>query len=295
MKSSWCCPVVFVAVLLGGVLARPAAAQESPYFVTYDHYLEEPGNLEIEYFATYGTQRGGNNFHSYWAEFEYGATAWWTTELYLDAQTTFHDSTVFTGFKWENRVRPLKHEHWINPVLYVEYENINGADKTLKEVVGHDVESDYLATNAEARREVAREMELKLLLSSTAKGWNFSENIIAEKNLSNEPWEFGYALGVSRPLGLKAAAKRCNLCRQNIVAGLEMYGGLGDRHSFGLKDTSHYLAPAFAWNLPSGWTLRLSSGFGLNDNSHKLLMRWGVSREIEGFGDMVRRMFGGKP
>src|SRR5690242_20139194 len=94
LKSSWCCPVVFAAVLLGGVLARPAAAQESPYFVTYDHYLEEPGNLEIEYFATYGTQRGGNNFHSYWAEFEYGATAWWTTELYLDAQTTFHDSTV---------------------------------------------------------------------------------------------------------------------------------------------------------------------------------------------------------
>jgi hypothetical protein len=24
--------------------------QESPYVVTYDHYLEEPGSLEIEYF-----------------------------------------------------------------------------------------------------------------------------------------------------------------------------------------------------------------------------------------------------
>jgi hypothetical protein len=295
LNSSWCFLVALVATSLSGLLVRPAAAQENPYFVSYDHYLEEPGNLEVEYFSTYGTQRGGNNFHSYWTEFEYGATAWWTTEFYLDAQTTFHDSTVFTGFKWENRVRPLKREHWINPVLYVEYENINGADKTLKEVVGHDVESDYLARNAAARQEIAREVELKMLLSSTAKGWNFSENIITEKNLSNKPWEFGYALGVSRPLSLNASSKRCSFCRQNFIGGLEIYGGLGDRHSFGLKDTSHYLAPAMAWNLPSGWTLRLSSGFGLNDNSHKLLLRWGVSREIEGFGDLVRRMFGGKP
>lgn len=293
LKPSWCFVVVFASVSLSSLLVRPAAAQENPYFVTYDHYLEEPGNLEIEYFSTYGTQRGGNNFHSYWTEFEYGATAWWTTEFYLDAQTTLHDSTIFTGFKWENRMRPLKGEHWINPVLYVEYENTSG-DKTLKEIVGHDVESDFLTPNADARPDVEREIELKLLLSSTFKGWNFSENIISEKNLSNEPWEFGYALGASRPLALKASAKRCSFCRQNFIAGLEMYGGLGDRHSFGLHETSHYLAPAAAWNLRSGWTLRLSTGFGLNDNSHKFLLRWGISREINGFDQLVRRMFGDK-
>jgi len=63
--------------------------------VTYDHYLEEPGNLEIEYFSTFGTQRAGNDFHAFWAELEYGATAWWTTELYLEGQTTFNESTIF--------------------------------------------------------------------------------------------------------------------------------------------------------------------------------------------------------
>ena len=290
----------FVSFALGllflsfGNCVRPANAQENPYVVTYDHYLEEPGNLEVEYFSTLGTQRGGNDFHSYWTEFEYGATAWWTTEFYLDAQTTFHDSTVFSGFKWENRIRPLQREHWINPILYVEYEDINGTDKTLKEIVGHDLEADFLEPNAETRREHEREIELKLILSSTVKGWNISENIISAKNLSNEPWEFGYALGVSRPLSLKASAKRCSFCRQNFVAGVEMYGGLGDRYSFGLKDTAHYLAPAVAWNLPSGWTLRLSLGFGMNDNSHQFLLRWGVSREINGFGGMVRRLFGAK-
>jgi hypothetical protein len=294
VKVSWRVWPLWLVLILGfSLLSRPLAAQENPYFVTYDHYLEEPGNLEIEYFSTFGTQRGGNDFNSHWVEFEYGATAWWTTEVYLDGQTTFHDSTIFTGVKWENRLRPLRREHFINPVLYVEYEN-TGADKSVKEVVGHDVEADYVVPNAERRREVEREFELKLLLSSTVKGWNISENIIGTKNIKNDPWEFGYALGVSRPLALKASARRCNFCRQNVVAGMELYGGLGDRYHFGLKDTSHYLAPAVAWNLPSGWTLRLSSGFGLNDNSHKLLLRWGVSREITGFGEMVRHMFGGK-
>ena len=286
--------VVFLLHLVSFGLPSSARAQENPYFVAYDHYLEEPGNLEIEYFSTFGTQRAGNNFHAFWMEFEYGATGWWTTEFYLDGQTTFNDSTLFTGFRWENRFRPLKHEHFINPILYVEYENKNGVDKILKEVEGLDVESDFLASNANARKEHIHELEFKLILSSSIKGWNFTENTIASKNLSNHPWEFGYALGASRPLALKASAKRCSFCRQNFVAGVEMYGGLGDRYNFGLPNTSQYLAPVVAWNLPSGWTLRLSTGFGLNDNSHRLLLRWGVSREIPGFGSMLSRLFRGR-
>ncbi len=221
------------ACLLAALTVFPhsSRAQESPYIVTYDHYLEEPGSLEVEYFSTFGTQRGGNDFHAFWTELEYGATAWWTTELYLDGQTTFHDSTL----------------------------------------------------------------EFKLILSSTVKGWNFAENMIASKNLSNQPWEFGYALGASRPLALKASARRCSFCRENFIAGVEMYGGLGDRYSFGLNNTSHYVAPVVAWNLPSDWTLRLSLGFGLNDNSHAFLVRWGVSREITGFGSAVNRLFRGHP
>ncbi|MDP9339986.1 MAG: hypothetical protein M3P45_14080 [Acidobacteriota bacterium] len=282
-----------LALLTWPFLATLSRAQESPYIVAYDHYLEEPGNLEIEYFSTFGTQHGGNNYHAFWMEFEYGATAWWTTEFYLDGQTTFHDSTLFTGFRWENRFRPLKREHFINPVLYVEYAHISAADKILKEVEGHDIEADALESNALARRDIKNELEFKLLLSSTYKGWNFVENALAAKNLANEPWEFGYALGASRPLALKASAQRCSFCRENFIAGVEMYGGLGDRHSFGLHETSHYLAPVVAWNLPSGWTLRLSPAFGLNDNSSRFLLRWGVSREIIGFGSMVSQLFRG--
>ena len=271
-------------------------AQESPYIVTYNHYLEEPGNLEVEYFSTFGTQRGGNDFHAFWTEFEYGATAWWTTELYVDGQTTFNDSTVFTGFRLENRFRLLQREHLVNPVLYVEYEQITGADKILKEIEGHDGESDLADYNAALRKEHKHELELKLLLSSNFKGWNVAVNpIVAKTLLPSEPWEFAYAIGTSRPLALKASPNRCNFCLENFVAGVEMYGGLGNAQSAGLHDTSHYLVPVVAWNLPSDWTLRLSSGFGLNDNSHRLLLRWGISHEFSGFGEAVRRLFGDQP
>ena len=275
------------------IVTSKAQCQENPYIVTYDHYLEEPASLEIEYFSTLGSQRAGNNFHAFWTEFEYGVTAWWTTELYLDGQSTFGDSTIFTGVRWENRWRPLKYEHFINPIIYVEYEHKSAADKILKEVEGHDVESDFANSNAVLRKERSHEIEAKLILSGTHQGWNFSENTLAAKNLSDSSWEFGYALGLSRPLALKASAKRCSFCRQNFIAGAEMYGGLGDRHSFGLHDTSHYLAPVLAWNLPSDWTLRISPGFGLNDNSHRFLLRLGISHEVSGFGSMVGKILRG--
>jgi hypothetical protein len=287
--------LVVYCLLLVALYIHSARAQESPYIVTYDHYLEEPGNLEVEYFSNFGMQRGGNDFHAYWIEFEYGATAWWTTEFYLDGQTTFGDSTLFTGFRWENRIRPLQREHFINPVLYIEYEQISEADKIIKEVEGHDIESDHADPNALARQGHNHELEFKLLLSKTFKGWNIAVNPLATKNLlPSNPWEFGYAIGTSRPLALKASANRCNFCRENFIAGVEMYGGLGDANSFGLHDTSHYLAPVVAWNLPSSWTLRLSPTFGLNDNSHRMLLRWGLSREFSGFGEMVSRLFGGR-
>lgn len=270
--------------------------QESPYIVTYDHHLEEPGSLDIEYFSTYGTQRDGNDFHAYWVEFEYGVTAWWTSEVYLDGQSTFHDSTVFTGFRWENRFRPLRNEHFINPVLYIEYENVTDADKILKEIEGHDVESDLAPPNSILKQTHNHELEFRLIVSKDSHGWNFSINPLFVKNLApNNPWEFGYAAGVSRPLALKASPRQCNFCPENFIAGMEMYGGLGDASSLGLHETSHYLAPCLAWNLPSGWTFRLSPGFGLNSDSHRLLLRWGISYEIAGFGERVRSLFGGRP
>ena len=187
-------------------VGHPATLKaDKPYFVTYDAQMEEPGNLEIAFNPVIGLLQTHSGFVANSMELEYGAKGWWTTEFYLDAQSTQQDSTIFTGFRWENRFRPLSGWHWINPVLYVEYEDINAADKTLLEIVNHDAVDDLLVPNHLARLERKREVEGKLILSSDYKGWNISENFIAEKNLANDPWEFGYAVGVSRPLEIGRA------------------------------------------------------------------------------------------
>ena len=268
-------------VLLFPLLAAPrASAQDLPYFVAYSHYMEEPGDLEVNFRGVTGAPPGANRFYGGFLEFEYGATAWWATSLYLDGQTTENDSTIFTGFRWENRVRPLMREYWINPVLYAEYENVS-ADKVIREVVGHDGAPDFSDPNALARPEIEREIELKLILSSTFKGWNVSENFLAVKNLvESEPWEYGYAVAVSRPLKLKASARKCTFCGEKFAAGVEMYGGLGDHDDFGLDNTSHYVGPAISWRSPDGTVFSFSPQFGVNDYSVPRLYRFGVMHEL---------------
>ncbi len=282
----------FFLLFFAFLLPRLAQAQEPPYFVTYSQALEEPGDLELEFNSLAGSPKGGNAFYAPTLELEYGVTAWWTSELYVQGQTTPADSSVFTGFRIENRFRPIPRELPVNPLFYLEYEDINGADRSLLEVVGNDSIDDLRGSNAEGRADVAHELEFKLLLSSYWRSWNVSENFIAEKNLhEGEPWEFGYALGLSHPLATHSGSGRCVLCRQNLSAGAELYGGLGTTDSFGLRSTSHYAGPAVRLDLPGGRTaVSFSPQFGLNDNSAGVLWRFKVSYELQ----QVRELFSGK-
>jgi hypothetical protein len=252
--------------------------------------MEEPGNLEIEGKGLTGSPQNGNAFLSGVTEFEYGAKGWWTTEFYLDGQTTANESTIFTGFRWENRFRLLMHEHRVNPVLYVEYENLSGADKSFLEVVGFDSQYDALVPNREANKDQEHEIETRLILSSNLNGWNVSENFIAEKNLSGKPWEFGYALAVSRPLSFLASADECVFCRENFQAGLEAYGGLGTADKFTMYGTSQYIAPMLSWQVRNA-VFKISPTFGLTGASFPVMLRFGVSYEFEGFGRKLAKAF----
>ena len=269
-------------------LVFPAVGQDKPYFVTYSHDLEEPGNLEIETKSAVARPEHGHRFGALATELEYGARAWWTTELYLDGQATDGDSAVNTGLRWENRFRPLMHEYPINPVLYVEFENISGADKNVLEVVGHDAESDLVVPNAVSRADHEHEGEVKLILSSNIHDWNVSENFIAEKNLGHAPWEFGYAVGVARPLRSLSSGQECIFCAEKFIAGIEAYGGLGDTRALTLHDTSHYLAPVLGWELPAHMRLSFSPGFGLTGNSVDQVYRVGFAYEFNDLDKMFR-------
>lgn len=288
-RVSWRLPIF--GVLLLCVAGESPAVAEAPFFVTYTHQMEEPGNLEFAVKSVSGNPDGSSRFWGAATEFEYGVKGWWTTEVYLDGQTTRHDSTVFTGYRWENRFRLLPREHWINPVLYVEFENINGADKSLLEVVGTDGKADLIGSNAESRIEKLCEVEAKLILSSYFKDWTIAENFIAEKNVRHAPYEFGYAIGVSRPLALAARPEPCEFCRENFQVGVEVYGGIGTDAGFGFHDTSHYVAPTVAWRLSNGTTFRVSPGFGVTSSSTGFLLRAGVSYEVAQFGRQAKHLF----
>jgi len=280
-------PVLLACVLF---LVFAARAGERPYFITYDQTMEEPGNLEIELNGLTSSPQGGNNFLSGVTEFEYGAKGWWTSEFYLSGQTTANESTIFTGYRWENRFRILMHEHLVNPVLYLEYEHTNGADKSWLEVVGFDSQFDGLVPNSKASREWKHEIETRLILSSNLNGWNIAGNYIAEKNMSGDPWEFGYAVAVSRPLALLASPEKCVLCRENFQAGIEFYGGLGTTEHFTTHGTSQYVAPVLSWQVHQT-VVRISPTFGLTDTSYRAMLRFGVQYEIEGFGRKLRKLF----
>ena len=94
-----CLCLSFTLIAVAGV-----SAQEGPYFVTYTHYLEEPGNLEIALANTSGIPKNDNSaYNAPWLELEYGFTGWWTSELYVEGVTTRRDGNGFSGWRWENR------------------------------------------------------------------------------------------------------------------------------------------------------------------------------------------------
>jgi hypothetical protein len=279
--------LVVLALIPGSGLAQDE--DNEPYFITYTHYLEEPRALEIEAATVLGRDHDINTFWAGWNEFEYGATRWWTSALYLAWQHTKHEGSVFTGLRFENRFRPFLEEHRINPVLYVEYEHLNGADKILKEIVGFDSKQDLAVPNSVARKEHEREIETKLILSSEIGRWNVSENFIGVKNIHGGPWEFGYAFGVSRPLGT-SGGRRCAFCASSFTAGAEVYGGLGEWGDFTMRGTSQYLAPVFYWTLPGETRFRFSPGWGLTDESVRSLIRFSVSHDIDDFAHLFRKI-----
>ena len=270
-------------------------AQESPYFVTYDHHLEEPGNLEIETYTTSGIPRAGQNAYvAPYMELEYGVTGRWTSELYLEGQGTIADSAVFTGWRLENRFRPLKREHLINPVLYLEYESISEASRIQKEIV--DGGPDVSSPNSELQPIKNHELEAKLILSSTVRDWNIAGNFITEKNVSRgEGFEFGYAFGVARPLATLASGGQCRLCRENFLVGVEFYGGLGStQDGFSVHDTPHYVAPVVSWQVSENSSLRFSPSVALTHDGSPVLLRFGYSYEIRDFRSKIAQLFGAK-
>jgi hypothetical protein len=262
----------FGALLLVGV-ADAASAQENllgapdlPYFVTYNDHMEKRGELEVEVLSTLGDPKdGAARYFAPWIELEYGVMRKWTAELYLEGASITHNDSAFTGWRIENRFRPFEGNHFVNPVLYIEYESISEASRIQKEIVGEGAVSPE--TIRALDEEHAHELEGRLILSTDLAKWNISENLILEKNLSeDEGVEFGYAFAVSRRLG-------------KFYGGVEVYGGLGVTQPEP-AETRHFVAPVVTWRPTPRSLFKVSVGFGVTEASERYLLRVGYSMEL---------------
>lgn len=269
-------------------------ALEDTYFVTDHHHLHEAGNLAISNYSVLGTPKSGNEYLGSQIELEYRITKWWATEVQVDGQTTWNDSTVFTGYSWTNKFKLFPSNHWINSALVLGWEDGNAADKCIAEIEGRGAEDDFALPNSITRKIREHEVEMKLIVSRDYRGWNFAGNVMAAKNLASEPWEFGYSLGASRPLSAADKDEHCVFCRRSISAGLEFYGGLGDAHSFGLQNTPQYLGPEIAWKLGERLAVKAGPHFGLTPSSQSLLVHFGVVYEIPDFNQRMSKLFHGR-
>jgi hypothetical protein len=168
-------------------------------------------------------------------------------------------------------------------MLYAEWENLNGATKYKMEVSGNrDLES---VSNAEAKKEKERILETRLILGKDFGPFTVAFNWINEGDtLARFETAFGYALGFSYDFS-KAHRMSGHVGHPDgglpLVAGMEMYGGLGDTTSFGLmpKKQEHYLAPVVmlhAFNT----MFHLSSAIGLTGASDHFLLRAGIGWEF---------------
>jgi hypothetical protein len=107
------------------------------------------------------------------------------------------------------------------------------------------------------------ELEARLILEKAVGRWTIRLNPILSKTVSgpqvSEGVEFAYAAGVYWR----------NF--HHVVPGLEFFGDMGE-----LKSTPahlHYVVPGVAINFGTGWKWEAGAGFGLTDESDRMILK----------------------
>jgi len=120
-----------------------AYAGNGTNFVLYNHHMATPGEKEIMLMNDIGQLPDGTRYTAQMIELELGITDQWTTEFMIEGQNTSGQGGYnFTGFRWENRYRLFDENVFLNPVLYLEYEDLSADSLYLMEVSGREDAAD---------------------------------------------------------------------------------------------------------------------------------------------------------
>ena len=226
------------AIVAAGALSGRAWAGNEANFVLYDHHTDEKGEVEVNVFSDFSNALSDEpRYNAQLLEIEGAITDRWEAALYLEGDKIEGEDYQFGGWRLESRYRLFDYGAFLNPVLYVEYENLKPDHKYLLEVTGR--------TDApEGTETIEHEIESKLILGQDITNkLDVAFNWINEANLDTGRWEFGYALGFNYAIygeanqedkehhGKEASEhskSRSGWAIKELKAGGELYGGLGD-------------------------------------------------------------------
>ena len=187
---------VLAAILLTHNFGMISVLAHEGYITTYNHHIYK-GEFEVmlmnDFTSPSGPKRrkdGHKNYFSQMLEIEYAPTSQLALEFMAEA---FEDigtgDSRFTGFRYEARYRLFKEEVPLNPVLYVEYEDLHVATRYKMEVSGW-VEPPFEEEEGDSDRESI--LESRLILSQDFGRWNAAFNWINESDLNSDETAFGY-------------------------------------------------------------------------------------------------------
>ena len=264
-----------------------AWAGNNGWFTTYNSEIEK-GEIELMFMTDITAPSrfrreddGFGTYMSHMVELEYSPFNQFATEFMIEWFEDFETSDAkFTGFRWESRYRIFKKEVPLNPMLYLEYEDLDPATRYKMEVSGW-IDPPYAETGGEPDRE--RILETRLVLSQDFGPVNVAFNWINETDLENGHTPFGYSLGAMWMLHhheehehekTKSSEEKEEEEEhgEGVGLGLELYGALGDTKSFGLTPSrqEHYVGPIFMYHLNDHWMFHTQLAVGLSKASDNL-------------------------
>ena len=277
--------------MVGCLLVRHAFAGNEANFVLYDHHTDEKGETEVNVFGDFSNAVGDEpRYSAQLFEIERALTDRWEAALYLEGDKIKDEDYQFGGLRLESRYRLFDYGVFLNPVLYVEYENLNPEHKYLLDVTGRTDMPD-------GPEKWEHEIESKLIVGhDITNKFDVAFNWINETNLDTGRWEFGYALGFNYALVGEAnqeaeeheahghARNGSGWEIKEVKLGGELYGGLGDS-TLGLTLDPNVTQQYAGLNLKTEWTnglhLMVGGAAGLTKESEGGLLRLMLGYEFE--------------
>ena len=111
-------------------LSGQAWAGNEANFVLYDHHTDAKGETEINVFSDFSNAVGDEpRYSAQLFEIERALTDRWEAALYLEGDKIDGEDYRFGGWRLESRYRLFDYGAFLNPVLYVEYENLEAGSQ----------------------------------------------------------------------------------------------------------------------------------------------------------------------